>query len=261
MTDSGADLITLMSPVETLSPGENDLSIDAGFYVNIVLDKVIVDVSCYDGTNGSVNLTVTGGTAPYTYMWSNGATTEDLSNLAPGTYTVTVTDTNGFTASTTAVVDEPLELIATATHVNVNCFGQQNGSVDLSVSGGTPIYTYLWSNGATTQDLMNVPAGIYSVTVTDSKNCTKVTQVTVTEPNILTPSVSITNITCFDFENGSINLTVTGGTPDYTYLWSNGATTEDISSLAPGVYSVTVTDDHGCVTSSSTPLTARLFST
>lgn len=69
LTDSDADLITLMSPVETLSPGENDLSIDAGFYVNIVLDKLIVDVSCYDGTNGSVNLTVTGGTAPYTYMW------------------------------------------------------------------------------------------------------------------------------------------------------------------------------------------------
>ena len=252
--DSDADLITLMSPVETLSPGENDLSIDAGFYVNIKLDKLIVDVSCYDGQNGSVDLTVTGGTPAYTYLWSNGATTEDQSNLAPGSYTVTVTDINGYTASTTAIVTEPLELLTSTTVVNVTCFGAQNGSVDLMVNGGTPGYTYLWSNDATTQDLTNVAAGTYTVTVTDAKGCIKITQATVTEPPVLTPAVSINNISCFDFENGSINLTVTGGTPGYTYAWSNGATSEDILNLAPGVYTVTVTDSRNCATSTSTTI-------
>ena len=244
--DSDANVGTLMTINEVLTSGETNLTYDAGFITNINLTTVVVNVNCYNAQNGSIDLSVTGGTAPYTYLWSNSATTQDLSGLAPGTYTVTVTDALGFTASTSATVTEPPVLVTSATTGNVSCFGGSNGNIDLSVSGGSPGYTYLWSNGATTQDLTGLTVGTYTVTVTDTKGCTKVFTATITQPTPIVLSVNITNVLCFGGNNGAIDLTVTGGTPAYTYLWSNSATTMDISNLTAGVYTVTVTDTKGC---------------
>src|SRR5206468_5366504 len=127
-------------------------------------------VQCFGNATGSVDLTVSGGTAPYTYAWSNGATTQDLTGLTAGTYNVTVTDANGCTATASATLIQPAAaLTASTTQVNVQCFGNATGSVDLTVSGGTAPYTYAWSNGATTQDLTRLTAGAYNVTVTDAK--------------------------------------------------------------------------------------------
>ncbi|MBX7226824.1 MAG: hypothetical protein K1X55_12400, partial [Chitinophagales bacterium] len=207
-----------------------------------------VDATC-GSSNGSIDLSVSGGTSPYTYAWSNGATTQDISSLAAGTYTVTVTDANGCTASTSVTINNTNGPSLSTTKVDATC-GNNNGSIDLSVSGGTSPFTYAWSNGATTQDISSLAAGTYTVTVTDANGCTASTSVTINNTN--GPSLSTTKVdaTCGS-SNGSIDLSVSGGTSPYTYAWSNGATTQDISSLAAGTYTVTVTDANGCTASTS----------
>jgi len=249
--DSDGDAGTLMTINTTLESNESDLSWDQGFYLDIDLNTVVVNVSCFEGMNGSIDLTVTGGIAPFTYLWSNGATTEDLLNLTVGTYTVTVTDANGFTASTTAIVNEPTLLVLSTSATDVLCFNGTDGDIDLTVTGGSPTYTYLWSNGATTEDLTNVVAGTYTVTATDSHDCTMTASATIEQPTLLVPTATATPANCFGANDGAVDLSVSGGTPDYTYLWSTGATTEDLSNVVAGTYTVTVTDDHDCTATTS----------
>ncbi|GAB3165084.1 Ig-like domain-containing protein [Telluribacter humicola] len=207
------------------------------------------DVLCNGSSTGTIDLEVIGGTAPYTYTWSNGATTQDLTNIPAGTYSVTIKDNVNATTTTSITVSQPaaaLNLTRTAT--NSTCNGADNGSIDLTVTGGTAPYTYKWSNGTTTQDLSNLDAGTYSVTVTDANGCTATTSITITEPAALTLTGVAANTSCNVPNQGSVNITVTGGTAPYTYAWTNGATTEDISGLAPGKYAVTITDNAGCTT-------------
>ncbi|MCC7507537.1 MAG: T9SS type A sorting domain-containing protein, partial [Saprospiraceae bacterium] len=224
---------------------------------NLTVSSAVTSVSCFGGSNGSINISTTGGTAPLTYLWSNGATTEDLNNLTAGTYCVTVTDANGCTATTCATVTQPTQLQPVAAATPTVC-GQATGSINLTVSGGTPGYTYVWSNGATTQDLANLSEGTYCVTITDANGCTTTTcaTVTCTPPNCnLTVSSAVTSVSCFGGNNGSINIITTGGTAPLTYLWSNGATTEDLNNLTAGTYCVTVTDANGCTASTCATVT------
>ena len=210
-------------------------------------------VSCFGGSNGSINLSVTGGIPGYSYSWSNGQTTEDISGLSAGTYNVLVTDLNGCTKTRSVTITQPLAPISlTETHVNVACFGNLTGSIDLSVTGGTAPYTYLWSNGATTQDISNLSSGTYSVLVTDSKNCQETKQIIVSQPIApLNSSVVVEDVSCFGGNDGSVNLSITGGTFPYSFLWNNGFTTEDISALNNGNYSVVITDFNGCTTNNA----------
>ena len=202
-------------------------------------------------SNGAVNITAAGGAVPYTFNWSNGAMTEDLSNVPPGTYTVTATDADGCqgTASFT-VADTPNEPTVTATTVNSIC-GLDNGSIDVSVTGGASPYTYIWGGGQTTQDISNVPAGSYSVTVTGADGCTRELAVTVanTDPPITITGTVVANTTC-NGGNGSISTTVAPATPPgggtYTYNWGNGETTPNIQDLVPGTYVVTVSTGNSC---------------
>src|SRR5690606_37493810 len=204
---------------------------------------VTTSVSCNGGSNGTVNLTVTGGTAPYTYVWSNTATTEDMIGLTAGTYDVTVTDAKGCTATASATVTEPTVLMASlSSQTNIACNGGTTGSATITVTGGTAPYTYTWSNGATTATITNVVAGTYNVTVTDANGCTDTASVTLTEPTALSASAIATNVSCNGGSNGTVDLNVTGGTAPYTYVWSNTATTEDMVGLTAGTYDVTVTD-------------------
>ncbi len=208
---------------------------------------VVTNVLCYGNPTGGINLTVTGGTLPYIYLWSNGAVTEDLINIPAGIYNVTITDANGCTTTSTGTVTQPsAALAATAAVTDVLCNGNSTGTVNLTVTGGTSPYTYLWSNGAITEDLTDVPAGTYSVTVTDAGSCTTTSSATVSEPEPFTGTVLITSVACFGESNGSVNLTVAGGTSPYTFIWSNGEVTEDISDLLSGLYSVTVKDANDC---------------
>lgn len=216
----------------------------------------VTNVKCFGGSNGSINLTVLGGTVPYSYQWSSGQNSEDLINITAGNYTVTVTDANNCTTSSSISVSEPILLTASIVATNVSCSGGNDAIVDLTVAGGTPSYSYSWNYGQITQDLNGVSAGVYEVTVTDSKLCNASTAVTITEPSSpLSASISKTNVKCFGGNTGAANLTVTGGTVPYSYLWSSGQTSQDLSNIAAGVYTVTITDFKSCKTVVSTTIT------
>ncbi len=258
------------------STTEDLINISSGNYVVTVTDvngciascSAIVEVSlglnlscqaegtqCGEANTGSIDLIVSGGTGNYTFAWSNGATTEDILNLDAGTYAVTVTDTNGCTGTCVSTVEESTELEAVCDATEIPCGGQPDGSIDLTVTGGTGEYTYEWSNGETTEDITGVTAGTYSVTVSDSNGCTTTCSTTVTEAPGLQLSCVNNNISCRNANDGSIDANVSGGTAPYTYVWSNGASTEDLNNLAPGAYTLTVTDANGCSMTCSSLIT------
>ncbi|MCB0521870.1 MAG: gliding motility-associated C-terminal domain-containing protein [Lewinellaceae bacterium] len=197
-------------------------------------------------SNGAINLTVSGGTQPYTFNWSNGATIEDPNNLPAGNYTVTVTGANGCTATASATVpnNSPPITVTGTVLPNTTCLSGDGSITTIVVPSGT--YTYLWSNGATSANLSNLPPGNYQVTVTGSGSCTGTASFTVpNQPNV--PMVTSTTIpTTCGLLNGQIDLTVSGGTAPYSYLWSNGATNEDLAGVLAGNYTVTVTAANGC---------------
>lgn len=213
-----------------------------------------VDVSCFGFNDGSIDISVTGGTSPYSFSWTGPdgfeADIEDLVDLLTGEYEVTITDAQQCTAVLSDIlIGQPDELIASVVAVeDASCAGLENGAIDIDVVGGTPPYTYVWSNGASSQDLTNVGAGSYSVTVTDDNGCVDtIEDILIEDPSGLEVTVeSLENVSCYGLEDGAININVIGGTPPYTYAWSNGASSEDISGLDAGTYSVTVTDSQLC---------------
>ncbi|MDX2003030.1 MAG: gliding motility-associated C-terminal domain-containing protein [Chitinophagales bacterium] len=212
----------------------------------LTLSATATDVTCNGAANGSIDLTVTGGTAPYSYSWTGGSTNQDLNNLAGGSYTVNVTDDNGCIASLTVVIDEPAAIDIQGSVIDVTCAGNSNGAVFLTVSGGVTPYTFNWNNGATTQNLVNIAGGTYAVTVTDNNGCTDTASFVVSEPLALTTAITKTDVACFGATTGIADLTVSGGTAPYNYLWSNFATSEDLNGVAAGTYTVVVTDNNGC---------------
>lgn len=220
----------------------------------LALTSVTTDVLCHGGDDGNIDLTVLGGTTPYSYTWSNGSnvilsdTTQDLANLKADEYEVLVEDANGCIASLTAVINEPAAPITlTSSITDVDCFGVSSGAIDISVSGGTPNYTYAWSNGQTTEDLNAITSGNYTVTITDQNGCEKVESFFVKQPSsALVVTTFGKDVKCNGSSTGSIQSIVSGGTLPYTYNWSNGQTTNNISNLSAGSYSLTVTDGNGC---------------
>ncbi|HEY1062014.1 MAG TPA: SprB repeat-containing protein, partial [Daejeonella sp.] len=226
----------------------------------LILISNQTNVNCFGESTGSINLTVTGGTAPYSYSWSSGQTTEDISSLSAGSYIVTVTDSTGCTATDTILITQPLAaLTLSSTQANINCFGESTGAINLTVSGGTAPYSYSWSSGQSTEDISSLTAGSYTVTVTDSKGCTATETITITQPlAVLAIASTQTNVNCFGESTGAINLTVSGGTAPYSYTWSSGQSTEDISSLAAGSYTITVTDSKGCTATETILITQPL---
>jgi gliding motility-associated-like protein len=213
------------------------------------------DLSCFEAADGEVTSTVTGGTTPYSFNWSNGATTQDIASLTAGTYSVTLTDANGCSATASTSINQPDELTISVAGNNLSCFEAGNGEVTSTVTGGTTPYSFNWSNGASTQDIANLTAGTYSVTLTDANGCSTTASTTITQPNELTLSVVGNNLTCFENNSGEVTSTVAGGTTPYSFNWSNGAPTQDIASLTAGTYSVTLTDANGCSATASTNIT------
>ncbi|MFI5149507.1 MAG: gliding motility-associated C-terminal domain-containing protein [Bacteroidia bacterium] len=221
-----------------------------------VLTPTITNVSCGGANNGSINVAVTGGTAPYTYAWNTGSTSNTISLLSPGNYTVTVTDSHGCVTSAIYPITQPSVLNVSITTVNVTCNGACNGSATTVVSGGTAPYTYSWSNGATASNITNLCPGSYTVKVTDAMGCFQSQICTITQPPLLTSSVTSTNATCNGTCNGTANDNVAGGTPPYSYSWSPGSQTiNPINSLCAGVYCVTTTDSKGCTSIACTTIT------
>jgi hypothetical protein len=208
--------------------------------------SVISNVSCNGGSNGSASVTASGGTAPYSYNWSNNANTTAISNLSAGTYTVTVTDANNCSQISTVNISQPAAISVNNTRVNVNCYGGSNGSVSITASGGTAPYSYNWSNNANTSAVSNLSAGTYTVTVTDANNCSQISTVNITEPTAINLTFTSTDATSAGSSDAAINLTVAGGVSPYSFNWSNGQNSEDLSSITAGNYTVTVTDANGC---------------
>ena len=206
------------------------------------------DISCNGANDGNATVNATGGNGTYTYTWTpgalNGAT---QSNLSPGSYTVDVVDTDGCAGSVIVDITEPSAIVATPTETDATC-GNNDGEISLTVNGGTPAYTFNWSNGATTQNITGLAPGAYSVTITDGNGCTEVVNATVDALN--GPTIALDNssdVSCNGDTDGSATVSASGGSGGYTYNWLpgnlSGATQ---SNLAAGDYDVTVTDSDGC---------------
>lgn len=208
---------------------------------------VLESVSCFGAEDGSIMLTVEGGSMPYTYAWSDGSTESSLTGLGPGNYTVTITDNDGIQSFETFVVDEPDEIILVESISLVSCNGAADGSITLDVSGGSGALSYLWSSGESASSLSGLNPGTYSVTVSDENGCSIVRSFDITEPELLEVSGSVSHLSEEGANDGLVNLTVIGGVEPYTYNWSTGQISEDIFNLIPGSYTVTVTDGVGCL--------------
>jgi gliding motility-associated-like protein len=212
------------------------------------------DVTCNGNDDGSINLTVSGGVTPYSYAWTRdgggySASTEDISGLSPGTYNVTVTDANGCEATTSVTITQPAVLSGSAVATDATCYGGSNGSIALTVSGGNGSNTFLWSNGSTDEDPTGLSAGTYSVTITDSKNCTATASATVGQGAQINISAVITNVKCNGASTGVIDVTATGGSgAGYEYKIGAGAfgAEKKFENLAAGTYTITVKDGAGC---------------
>jgi len=205
------------------------------------------NVTCAGANNGTATAVASGGWAPYTYQWSNGATTATITGLAPGTYSVTATDIDLGFAVGTITITQPNPLSIVVSCESQICDLAPDGTAQVVPANGTPPYTYLWNTGATTAKITGLAAGFYSATVTDANGCTKTDTCEVVFWNEgIWLMDSTVDVTCFGLENGFSHIGPMSGTPPYTYLWSTGATTQDVFNLAPGNYTVTVTDANGC---------------
>jgi len=212
---------------------------------DLAADFNTTDVSCADAQDGSINIEIIGGVAPFIFAWSHGAATQDLIGLGGGNYSVTITDANDLTLELAGTVFEPGSLSIQGMVSPLTC-GATNGTITLMVSGGTSPYSYSWSNGSTERDLTGLNADTYQVTVTDANECF------ITEEFVLmaTSDISAT-ITTNGCNDGSLVLDIVGGVPPYNYSWSKGETTKDIIVSTTGTYDVRIVDVNGCTTSAS----------
>ena len=207
--------------------------------------------------DGSATANPSGGNQGYSYLWSNGATSQSINNLASNTYFVTVTDTNGCTASESVTIQSFScnGFSADVASENISCFGENDGSATVTTMGATNPINYSWSNGGLGQTINNLQENDYSVTVVDASGCSAELTFSIQEPSALSLSISATNVTMSNGNDGTATANASGGTPfsggSYQYNWSNGGTTKTITGLSANNYSVTVTDAKGCSISES----------
>ena len=212
---------------------------------------------CYGDTNGTASATATGGIAPYTYAWSMGSVDSSISGLSAGLYTVSVQDGHNCVSVDTIIIQQPAQLSTIIQNqTDVSCYGGSNGYIAILGTGGTPGYHYLWSNGSTSPAISNLQAGIYSVTVSDTNNCTGVSSFTLTQPDSMTVHSSVKlSPSCYGASDGSISISVLGGIYPYSLLWSTGDTVSSIQNLVAGTYQLSVTDSNQCLKTKTIILT------
>lgn len=204
------------------------------------------NVSCFGGSDGAATVTASGG-SNYTYAWSNIAqTTATVTGLAAGTYTVTVTSGTS-TATATVSISQPVSAVSASTSTTQSSCTSATGSAAVTPAGGTPNYTVMWNNNQTTDTISNIGAGSYSVTVTDSKGCSVTASASVTTATGPSATFTTTDVLCHGASTGGVNVSVSGGTGTISYSWSNSATSQDLTNVAAGTYSLTVTDANSCV--------------
>ncbi len=221
----------------------------------LVVTDSVSDVLCYGENSGSITLDITGGTEPYSCAWYIveediwlNETSHVLTDIYAGNYTVIVTDAQGCDVQLHTSVSEPPAFESQALVTDVLCFGNASGAIEINLSGGTEPYSFTWSNGDTTQNINNLEAGMYSLTITDNNGCTYLQEAEVTQPDApITSTVSTEDVRCYGDSTGQISVETTGGTSPYTYEWSNGYVTDSLTDIPAGIYSLTVTDANNCL--------------
>jgi hypothetical protein len=208
------------------------------------------NATCFTDNDGELQVVISEGQEPFTYAWSNGASTATAQNLGAGIYAVTIKDANGNVLTLNGEITSNPAIVITETVVNPACSGVTNGSIDLTVTGGNAPYTFAWSNGSTEQNASGLASGLHTVTVTDATGCTTQKSFMLTNGAVLTAGSSLRHPSC-TAANGSVDITTFGGVSPYTYLWSTGATTEDLQNVGAGTYTLKITDAAGCSTERS----------
>lgn len=269
--DSDEDLIDV--PAGTYS-----VTVTDDHNVDFIVDNIVVggtsapalkvanvateDVGCNSSSTGSLQVIASGGSGGFSYNWNNGQVGSYIDNLARGEYEVTCTDINGCSVMQAFAIEEPDVLTIGSSVINTACGeengfvflfgdggttpGDTNGSIDFTMIGGKEPYVYVWSDGSTTANRSDLSAGEYIVNVIDGNGCEFTKQYQIVEPEVLSISSISVNEEEDGLSNGSVDISVTGGTGDLTYEWSNGATTAKIENLTAGDYSVIITDANGC---------------
>tara|TARA_B110000902_G_scaffold138455_1_gene160070 strand:- start:2552 stop:6121 length:3570 start_codon:yes stop_codon:yes gene_type:complete len=246
----------IVSDINSCTSNANYIITEPQFH--LTSNIISTDILCFGENTGDANLNVSGGTTPYLYQWSNSETTQNISSLIAGSYTVTIVDSNGCDTTNTVDILENTEIITTYSSSNVLCYGDSTGTLNLSNTiGGTPPYNYDCSNGFSTNTITTilVNAGQYTVVVSDANSCTETLQFNVQDASELISYISNINVDCNGNNNGSIDFTPFGGIGSYLFLWNNNETTEDINNLTPGIYTVLLTDGNGCLTYDTTAIT------
>lgn len=268
---SGSETYSWTGPNGFMASTANISSLEAGVYNLTITDGTCTEMvvatinepnalslsytsanpSCTGDNDGSINMTISGGTSPFTQTWtgpnSYTSSLEDINGLLAGTYNVTVNDANGCTTTGQVILIDPPALTVTLSTNSVSCNGGNDGTASAFATGGTPGtgYTFSWSNGQTNQTAINLIAGTYSVTVTDANGCAAMASGLVGEPLALSVSVNTTPSAC-NLDDGSADAIVTGGTSPFNYTWSSGGSGSTETGLAGGSYTLDVTDANGC---------------
>ena len=248
---SGSYTVTVTDSRDSVAVASINLTAPAP----IEIDRSLTDITCFNGANGAIDVTVSGGTTPYNYAWSTtdgagvNATGTDQTGLAVGIYTLSITDENGCITDSVFTLQQPDQISFTETVVTNASASASDGAIDLSVNGGTPTYSYLWSNGATTEDITNIPGNNYTVTVTDANGCVQDTSIVVQdEDQLIAYIASKVNVDCNGNSTGGASGYATGYTGNLSYKWMNASavtvgTGSSISGLAAGNYTLEITDD------------------
>ena len=228
---------TLCEITDTVVVIDNSFSIQTNFTSPL----------CFGDSLGSASVTVTGGTSPFLYSWSNSTINSSVIDSIPaGVYFIQVTDSNSCTISDTIILTQPLQLNIEDSLTNISCYGNSNGIINLFVNGGVYPYFFLWDNGDTSQNIFNLVSGNYQITVTDSNNCIIVDTLTVNQPNELYAYFNLNYVSCFGLSDGFIDGTTIGGQPPFTYLWSTGDTTLDLFNIPSDMYIFSLNDSNNC---------------
>jgi gliding motility-associated-like protein len=216
------------------------------------IQQSTTDAACFNTSDGAASITITSATTVQSYQWSNGNTTNQISNVLPATYYVTVTDINGCSLADTLIVNAPDTIFIDETITDISCFGATDGNISVVISGGTPgnvtPYTVLWTGGSTNTSISNLAQGSYSITATDGSGCTVSETYTIIEPAQLQATLTAQNISCFGLTDGQITVNTTGGTSPFNYSLNGGTsqTGNVYSNLIAGNYDVVVTDAGNC---------------
>jgi hypothetical protein len=250
------------NPISDLSPGTyavvitdaNSCTVTNSGYVGTsgslqVNLNVISPISCPGDTDGAIQASVINGVDPTNYSWNNGSTGTTLTNIGPGNYIVAVTDSWGCAGSAGISLNNPQSMIANAVINDVSCFGLNNGSISIIIEGGTSPYNFIWSNSETSQNIENLSAGTYSLSVIDAGSCSINTSFNVSQPQELYFNSIVNNISCFGYMDGGVILSASGGSAPYTFIvFGNDSEATGIvhTGLSEGQYLIRVIDNNSC---------------